>query len=291
MVIRCTESSWRPGVNTGSNLSILMIWVMGQRGLRKLDDTKAGGVADTRGSCCYPEGPPQAGEMGWREPWAVQWGKNKVLHSGRNKPMPQDVLGAAQMEAAQPAEKALGTLVDTRLDISGQGVLAAEKANAILGCVRRPGAGGKGTLPLCPAPWPVLGSPVWETWTYWKNSAKSHKGEEGTRASHPWGESETTGRRKGLEKKRLGTSHQHAINIWNVGAKQSQAFSSDSQCQDQRQWHKHRKFPMSIKKQFFTVRMIRHKAEVAQKCCGASFLGGILKSELFLGKVLWDCHV
>lgn len=74
--------------------------------------------------------------------------------------MPQDVLGAAQMEAAQPAEKALGTLVDTRLDISGQGVLAAEKANAILGCVRRPGAGGKGTLPLSPAPWPVLGSPV-----------------------------------------------------------------------------------------------------------------------------------
>lgn len=46
--------------------------------------------------------------------------------------MPQDVL-----RAAWPIDTALGILVDTRLDVSEQSALAAQKANAILGCVRR----------------------------------------------------------------------------------------------------------------------------------------------------------
>lgn len=45
--------------------------------------------------------------------------------------------GLSSWEAAGPPEKALGIVVDTRLDMSEQGALAAEKANVTLGCVRR----------------------------------------------------------------------------------------------------------------------------------------------------------
>ncbi|KAK4831052.1 hypothetical protein QYF61_014984 [Mycteria americana] len=63
-------------------------------------------------------------------------GKVKVLHLGRNNLMHQYKLVATQLESSL-AEKALGVLVDTRLNMSQQCALAAKKANGILGCIRR----------------------------------------------------------------------------------------------------------------------------------------------------------
>ncbi|KAK4815527.1 hypothetical protein QYF61_003219 [Mycteria americana] len=61
--------------------------------------------------------------------------KCKVLHLGRNNPMPQYMLGANQLESSF-VEKALGALVATKLNISQQRALVAKQASGILGCNR-----------------------------------------------------------------------------------------------------------------------------------------------------------
>ena len=106
--------------------------------------------------------------------------KCRILHLGTNNPMHQCMLGATQLEG-NLAEKALGILVDTTLNMSQQCALAAKKANGILGCIRQSIASRSREviLPLCSAlvrlstvPCPVLGSSVRETWTYWRQYSK-----------------------------------------------------------------------------------------------------------------------
>ncbi|KAK4827617.1 hypothetical protein QYF61_019542 [Mycteria americana] len=200
-------------------------------------------------------------------------GKCKALHLGRNNPMHDYMLGATQVENSI-AKRDLGVLVDTKLNMTQQCAPMAKKAKGILACIRQiiTSRSREAIFPLYSAlVGPYLESCVqfWAPIMLYKLSmmpyVKTSTAPQYNRDMDMLGRVQqwATKMIKGLEhlsyKERLRELGLFSLEKRRLGRDLIVVYKYlKGETRVNRHKVKHKRFPLNIRKHFFTVRVTKH---------------------------------
>jgi len=195
--------------------------------------------------------------------------KCRVLHRGWGNPQYQYRMGDEEIEGS-PAEKNLELLVAKKLSMTQQCALTAQKANCILGCIKRSVVSRfrELILPLCSGetphgvPHPALEPPAHERHgPVGAAPEEGHKNDPRAGAPLLWGKAERVGAVQPGEEKALGRPYcgisEHKGGYSKAGGKH---FSRA--CSDRTRGNgfklKESRFRLDVRKKYFTMRVVKH---------------------------------